>query len=64
MLMSLESFTFCDTQIFGDKKDIVSVPDLTFLGFLAYDSLHIISIVLLALKAWPDIVRDRPSRYL
>ena len=51
MLMSLESFTFCDTQISGDKKDIVSVPDLTVLGFLAYDSLHIISIVLLALKA-------------
>ena len=35
----LESFIFCGikAQMFGDKKDIVSVPHLTALEFLAYN---------------------------
>ena len=50
-----ESFIFCGTkdQIFGDKKDIVSVPYLTVFGFLAYNSLRILKsydIVSLTLK--------------
>ena len=34
-----ESFIFCGIkdQIFGGKKDIVSVPYLTVFGFLAYN---------------------------
>ena len=45
-----ESFIFCGIkdQIFGDKKDVVSVPYLTVFGFLAYN-------LLLILKAY-DIV--------
>ena len=37
-----ESFIFCGIkdQIFGDKKDIVSVPYLTVIGFLACNLLH------------------------
>ena len=40
----LESFIFCGikAQMFGDKKDIVSVPHLTVLEFLAYNSLQIL----------------------
>ena len=50
-----ESFIFCGIkdQIFGDKKDIVSVPYLTVFGFLAYNSLRILKsygIVSLTLK--------------
>ena len=50
-----ESFIFCGIkdQIFGDKKDIVSVPCLTVFGFLAYNSLRILKsygIVSLSLK--------------
>ena len=50
-----ESFIFCGIkdQIYGDKKDIVSIPHLTVLGFLTYNSLRIFKscgIVLLALK--------------
>ena len=50
-----ESFIFfgIKDQIFGDKKDVVSVPYLTAFGFLAYNSLRILKsygIVLLTLK--------------
>ena len=39
-----EYFIFCGIkdQIFGDKKDIVSVPYLAVFGFLAYNSLRIL----------------------
>ena len=64
-----ESFIFCGIkdQIFGDKKDIVSVPYLTVFGFLAYNSLRILKsygIVLLTLKTSFNIAGDRPCRYL
>ena len=50
-----ESIIFCgiNDQIFGDKKDIVSVPYLTVFGFLAYNLLCILKsygIVSLTLK--------------
>ena len=64
-----ESFIFCGIkdQIFGDKKDIVSVPYLTVFGFLAYNSLRILKsygIVSLTLKTSFNIAGDRPCRYL
>ena len=64
-----EPFIFCGIkdQIFGDKKDIVSVSHLTFFGFLAYNSLRIpkaYGIVSLTLKTSLNITRDRPCRYL
>ena len=57
----LECFRFfgIKAQIFGAKKDIVSVPYLTVFGFLAYNSLRILKsygIVLLSLKTSPNIV--------
>ena len=62
-----ESFIFCGikNQIFGDKKDIVSVPYLTVFGFLAYNSLRISNlygIVLLTLKTSLVIAGDRSCR--
>ena len=64
-----ESFICCGTknQIFGDKKDIVSVPYLTVFGFLAYNSLHILKsydIVSLTLKTSLNIAGDTPCSYL
>ena len=40
----LEWFMFCGIkdQIFGGKKDIVSVPYLAVFGFLAYNLLRIL----------------------
>ena len=57
-----ESFIFCGTkdQIFGDKKDIVSVPCLTVFGFLAHNSLRILKshgIVSLTLKTSFNIAK-------
>ena len=60
-----ESFIFCGIkdQIFGDKKDIVSVPYLTVFGFLACYVLRILKsygIVSLTLKTLLNIAGDRP----
>ena len=60
-----EPFVFCSIkdQIFGDKKDIVSVPYHTLFGFLAYNSLRILKsygIVSLTLKTSFNIAGDRP----
>ena len=65
----LESFIYCGIkyQIFGDKKDIVSVSYLTVFGFLAYNSLRILKsygIVSLTLKTSLNVAVDRPCRYL
>ena len=65
----LESFIFCGIkdQNFGDKKDIVSVPYLTVLEFLAYNLLRILKsygIVSLTLKTSLNIAGDRPCGYL
>ena len=65
----LKSFIFCGIkdQIFGDMKDMVSVPYLTVFGFLAYNSLRAFKshgIVLLTLKNSLNIPGDRPYRYL
>ena len=54
-------------QIFGDKKDVVSVPYLTIFGFLVYNSLRILKsygIVSLTLKTSLNTAGDRPCRYL
>ena len=53
-------------QIYGDKKNVVSVPYVTVFGFLAYNSLRIKSygIVSLTLKTSFSIAGDRPCRYL
>ena len=53
-------------QIYGDKKNVVSVPYVTIFGFLAYNSLRIKSygIVSLTLKTSLSIAGDRPCRYL
>ena len=54
-------------QIFGDEKDIVSVPYLTVFGFLAHNSLRILKsydIVSLTLKTSFNTAEDRPCRYL
>ena len=64
-----ESFTFCGIkdQIFGDNKDIVSVPYLTFVGSLAYNLFCILKsygFVSLTLKTSLNIAGDRPCRYL
>ena len=64
-----ESFIFCRTkdQIFGDKKDTVSVSYHTVFRFLAYNSLRILKsygIVSLTLKTSLNIAGDRPCRYL
>ena len=55
----LESFIFFGTkaQIFGDKKDIVSVPYIIVFGFLTDNSLSILKsdgIVSLILKTLPN----------
>ena len=65
----LESFIFCGikAQIFGHKKDIVSVPYLTVFGFLACNSIRILKshgIVSLTLETSSKFVGDRPCRYL
>ena len=67
--MELESFIFygIKDQIFGDKKDIVSVMYLTVFGFLAHNLLLILKsygIVSLTLKTPLNIAGDRPCRYL
>ena len=59
----LESFIYCGIkyQIFGDKKDIVSVSYLTVFGFLAYNSLRILKscgFVSLALKTSLNVTGD------
>ena len=64
-----ESFIFCGikNQIFGDKKEKVSIPDLTFFGFLACNLLRILKsngIVSLTLKTSLNIAGDRSCRYL
>ena len=54
-------------QIYGDKKNVVSVPHITIIGFLAYNSLRILKsngIVSLTLKTSLTIAGDRPCRYL
>ena len=53
-------------QIYGDKKNVVSVPYVTIFGFLAYNSLRIKSygIVSLTLRTSLSIAGDRPCRYL
>ena len=54
-------------QIYGDKKNVVSVPYITIFGFLAYNSLRILKsygIVSLTLKTSLNIAVDRPCRYL
>ena len=60
----LESFIFCGIkdQIFGDKKEIVSLPYLTLFGFHAYNSLRIFKwfgIVSLTLKASLNIAEEK-----
>ena len=64
----LESIIFygIKAQIYGDKKNVVSVPYVTIFGFLAYNSLRIKSygIVSLTLKTSLSIAGDRPCRYL
>ena len=49
-------------QIYGDKKNVVSVPYVTIFGFLAYNSLRIKSygIVSLTFKTSLSIAGDRP----
>ena len=50
-------------QIYGDKKNVVSVPYITIFGFLAYNSLRILKsygIVSLTLKTSLSIAGDRP----
>ena len=54
---------FCGikAQIFGDKKNIVSVPYITVFGFLTYNSLRILKsngIISLNLKTSLSIARD------
>ena len=54
-------------QIYGDKKNVVSVPYITIFGFLAYNSLRILKsygIVSLTLKTSLGIAGDSPCRYL
>ena len=54
-------------QIYGDKKNVVSVPYITIFGFLAYNSLRILKsygIVSLTLETSLSIAGDRPYRYL
>ena len=55
-------------QIYGDKKNVVSVPhSITIFGFRAYNSLRILKsngIVWLTLKTSLTIAGDRPCRYL
>ena len=54
-------------QIYGDKKNVVSVPYITIFGFLAYNSLRILKsygIVSLTLKPSLSIAGDSPCRYL
>ena len=54
------------TQIYGDKKNVVSIPHITIFGFRAYNSLRILKsnvIVSLTLKASLSIAGDRPCRY-
>ena len=54
-------------QIYGDKKNVVSVPYITIFGFLAYKSSRIFKsygIVSLTLKTSFSIAGDRPCRYL
>ena len=55
------------TQIYGDTKNVVSVPHITIFGFLAYNSLRIVKscgIVSLTLKMSLRIARDSQCRYL
>ena len=55
-----QSLIFCGIkdQIFGDKKDIVSVPCLTVFGFLALRILKSYGIVSLTLKTSFNIAGD------
>ena len=53
-------------QIYGDKKNVVSVPHITIFGFWAYNSLRILKsncIVSLTLKTSLAIAGDRSCRY-
>ena len=65
----LESILFygIKAQIYGDKKNVVSVSYITIFRFLAYNSFHILKsygIVSLTLKTSFSIAGDRPCRYL
>ena len=54
-------------QIYGDKKNVVSVPHITVFGFRAFNSLRLLKsygIVSLTLKTSLSIAGDRPCRYL
>ena len=54
-------------QIFGDKRDINSIPYHTASGFLSYNSLRILKsygIVLMTLKTSPNIAGDKSRSYL
>ena len=55
------------TQIYGDKKNVVSVMHITIFGFRTYNSLRILKsygIVSLTLETSLSIAGDRPCRYL
>ena len=54
-------------QIYGDKKNVASVPHITIFGFRTYNSLRILKsygIVSLTLETSLRIAGDRPCRYL
>ena len=54
-------------QIYGDKKNVVSVMHITIFGFRTYNSLRILKsygIVSLTLETSLSIAGDRPCRYL
>ena len=54
-------------QIYGNKKNVVSVPHITVFGFRAFNSLRLLKsygIVSLTLKTSLSIAGDRPCRYL
>ena len=50
-------------QIYGDKKNVVSLPHITVFGFHAFNSLHLLKsygILSLTLKTSLGIAGDRP----
>ena len=54
-------------QIYGNKKNVVSVPHITVFGFRAFNSLRLLKsygIVSLTLKTSLSIAGDRPCTYL
>ena len=54
-------------QIYGDKKNVASIPHITIFEFRTYNSLRILKsygTVLLTLETPPSINGDRPCSYL